>query len=414
MIGSGVFLLPASLAAIGSITLIGWLIAAIGALLIAQMLGRLAFVAPDANGPCGYARETLGPYMGFQSSVIYWISCWLGNIAIAIAAIGYLSVFVPALAQPIPAAIATIALIWAVTGLNIFGPRIVCQIETVTLISGLIPILIVSLGAWWIFNPDLFEASWNVTQAPALDLVPQSLVLVFWAFVGLESAAVSSSIVEQPERNVSRATLFGVILAAIVYISACNALFGLIPADALARSNSPFADAVGLILGQGAVHLVAGLAFFKAAGTLAGWILVTGQVGKAAADSGAFPAIMGRVNEAGVPVINLLVMAALMAVIVIATISPSLSSQFAKLIDVSVVLVLMIYIYSAIAVFRYRDARLNSLKVTALAAGLVCIVVIAMSDTTLLIISGLILVATLPAYYLRRHTIHQFSQAAGE
>ncbi|HZR33979.1 MAG TPA: amino acid permease, partial [Nevskia sp.] len=88
MVGSGIFLLPATLAAVGSITLVGWIIATVGALLVAVTLARLGRISPQAGGPCAYAAEALGPYFGFQCTAIYWISCWSGNIAIAVTATG--------------------------------------------------------------------------------------------------------------------------------------------------------------------------------------------------------------------------------------------------------------------------------------------------------------------------------------
>src|SRR6202050_749690 len=129
MIGSGIFLLPATLATVGSITVVGWAIGTVGALLIAIILAKLSQVAPQPGGPFAYAGEALGPYFGFQANALYWLSCWIGNIAIAVAAIGYLASFVPALTQSLAGAFATVAFIWVLTAVNIFGPRLVCQGE---------------------------------------------------------------------------------------------------------------------------------------------------------------------------------------------------------------------------------------------------------------------------------------------
>src|ERR1700689_1332892 len=111
MIGSGIFLLPATLATVGSITVIGWLIGTVGALLIAAILSKLSQVAPQPGGPCAYAGEALGPYFGFQVNALYWMSCWIRKLAIAVGAIGYLASFVPALSQPLPAACASAGII---------------------------------------------------------------------------------------------------------------------------------------------------------------------------------------------------------------------------------------------------------------------------------------------------------------
>ena len=405
MIGSGIFLLPATLATVGSITVIGWAIGTVGAVLIALILAKLSQVAPQPGGPCAYAGEALGPYFGFQANALYWLSCWIGNIAIAVAAMGYLANFVPGLDQPVAGAFATVAFIWVLTAVNILGPRLVCQVESVAIVIGLVPILLVAIGGWWYFDGQLFMASWNVRHEPALRVVPQSLVLLFWAFTGLESASIASAVVENPGRNVAIATLGGVLIAASVYISSCTVLMGLIPADQLARSSAPFADAVRLVLGPVAAGFIALSALTKATGTLGGWILLTAQTGKAGADHGLFPRLFGRVDRHGVPTTSLLLMAAVMSAVVVATISPTLGQQFGELIEVSVIFCMMLYVYACIAVLLYPRwiasagslARYRPLAALAL---LFCLVVIGYAEPKLLLLTVVMMLLTLPVYLL--------------
>jgi arginine:agmatine antiporter len=405
MIGSGIFLLPATLASVGSITVIGWMIGTVGALLIATVLAKLSQVAPQPGGPCTYAAEALGPYFGFQANALYWMSCWIGNIAIAVAAIGYLANFVPQLSRSLPAAFAAAGIIWALTAVNIFGPRLVCQVESLAIVIGLVPILLVATGGWWYFDGKLFADSWNMRHTPAIQVIPQSLVLLFWAFTGLESASVATAVVENPRRNVAIATLGGVLIAALVYVASCTVLMGLIPAAALARSSAPFADAVRVVLGPVAAGLIALAALTKATGTLGGWILLTAQTGKAAADRGLFPGLFASVDRHGVPVPSLLLMAALMSAVVFATISPTVGEQFGELIEVSVILCMMLYVYACIAVLLYPRwiASAGSLRryrpIGAL--GLIfCLVVIGYAEPKLLLLTAALLLLTVPVYLL--------------
>jgi arginine:agmatine antiporter len=405
MIGSGIFLLPATLATVGSITVVGWAIGTVGALLIATILAKLSQVAPQPGGPCVYAGEALGPYFGFQANALYWLSCWIGNIAIAVAAIGYLASFVPALRAPLPCAFATAGLIWLLTAVNILGPRLVCQVESLAIVVGLVPILLVATGGWWYFDGKLFADSWNVRHEPAAQVVPQSLVLLFWAFTGLESASIASAVVENPRRNVAIATLGGVLIAALVYISSCTVLMGLIPAAQLARSSAPFADAARVVLGPVVAGFIALAALTKATGTLGGWILLTAQTGKAGADHGLFPGLFGRVDRHGVPVTSLLLMAALMSVVVFATISPTLGEQFGELIEVSVIFCMMLYVYACIAVLLYprwiaSATSLERYRPVAAVALLFCVVVIGYAEPRLLLLSAAMLALTLPVYLL--------------
>lgn len=405
MIGSGIFLLPATLASIGSVTIVGWILATAAATLIAVVFAKLGQIAPASGGPAAYARIALGPFMGFQASFIYWICCWIGNIAIAVAAIGYLAAFLPALRTPALGSLAVVAIIWLVTFVNIRGARFTCQVKTLTLFAGLIPILLVGTIGWMYFEPQIFTDSWNVQQRPALTVVPESLVLVFWAFVGLESASVATAVVENPERNVPLATIGGVVLAGVVYVAACAAIMGLLPANALAQSTAPFADAVRVVLGPIAGSFVALMALIKATGTLCGWVLLTAQTGQASAEHGLFPAVFARTNRHGVPALNLIVMAIIMSVVVAVTTSPTVGQQFAKLIEVSVILCLLVYVYAFAAIWHYgRSASMSTnwraLKSCAVVATLVCLFVIVEAGRAQLVLCAVIMLLTFPLYVL--------------
>jgi len=397
MIGSGIFLLPATLATVGSITIIGWVLATVSALVIAAVLAKLGQISPEAGGPVAYAEAALGPYIGFQATVLYWICAWVGNMAIALGAVGYLATFFPALATPLNSAFAAVGIIWLVTLINVFGPRFACQVESVTLVAGLIPIVLVATAGWLWFDADTFRQSWNVSGQPAYQAIPGSLVLVYWAFVGLESASIGTAVVENPSRNVPLATLAGVLLAGVVYIASCTVIMGLIPAGELAKSTAPFADAARFVIGSAAGSLVAVMACLKASGTLCGWVLLTAQVGKAGAERGNFPKIFARTDRHGIPVANLVIMALIMTAAVFLTMSPTLGQQFSKLIEVSVVLCLVIYVYSSIALW-----RLGTYRFFAVVAALASLVVIILSGVQMLLLTALLMLATLVLYPFQR------------
>lgn len=402
MVGSGIFLLPATLAQFGSLTSVGWVIATLGALLVARVLGRLGRHAPEPGGACTYAHA-LGPYIGFQATAIYWVSCWSGNIAIAVAAIGYLATFFPHLAAPRPLALASIVLVWLFTLLNWLGPRLVCQVESATLFAGLIPIALVIFAGLWRFDPAIFAHSWNVSGRPALAALPPSLVLMFWAFAGVESASIATAVVENPERNVARASMYGVLFAAAIYLASCGILMGLIPARQLALSTAPFADAVRLLLGPAAAALVALLALVKAAGSLGGWILLTAQTAEAGATRSLFPPLFARRDRRGVLRANLLVAGVLMSLGVVATLSPTLGEQFGELISVSVLLMLLLYIYACLALWRQAAPAANRRDHACAAAAIFfCAAVIVLSGARMLAWTAAVVALTVPAYWLLR------------
>src|SRR5262245_9672665 len=91
MIGSGVFLLPASLAPYGVNSIYGWLATAAGSVLLAIVFARLARAYPNAAGPYVYPRQAFGEAAGFLIAWSYWISVWIGNAAIVTGTVAYLA-----------------------------------------------------------------------------------------------------------------------------------------------------------------------------------------------------------------------------------------------------------------------------------------------------------------------------------
>lgn len=408
MIGSGVYLLPATLGSIGSVSLIGWLLATLGALLLALVFSLLGRLRPTQGGVAAYAGEGLGRFFGFHGALLYWACCWIGNVAIAVAVTGYLTAFLPTLRAPWAGAASTVGVLWLMTAANLFGARFVGKLGGLTLVFGLVPVLLVATAGWFWFEPAVFGASWNVSGRPAALTVQASLVSVFWAFLGLECAALAARAVRDPARNVPIATLGGVLLAAVIYIAATSAILGVIPARELAASSAPFADVVGRIAGPAAAGLVAACALIKASGTLAGWLLVTAETTRWTAAAGFFPRRFARVRADGVAALNLLAMAVLMSGVAVLTVSPTLGEQFTVLINVAVVLSLIVYAYCCLALLRFSaelaERRVRTLARAAAIGGLAFSVWVALASgaQTLAAASGLLAVTAAIWIPLRR------------
>jgi arginine:agmatine antiporter len=352
MIGTGLFLLPANLASVGGIAVFGWIVATAGAVALGLVFAKLGELDPQEGGPYGYARDFLGPYVGFQTNYVYWFGNWVGNIAIAIAAVGYLAEFIPLISTPPASVFATAAVIWLLTLVNIRGPRVVGALETWTMSLALIPILGIAFLGWFWFDADTFRAGWNVSGGSNGHAVLRAASIALWAYMGVESAAVSAGVIENPKRNIPLATMIGLGLAAVVYMLSSTVIMGIIPNAELQISHAPFAEAARLALGTPGMVIVAVCAILKSVGSLGGWMLLVGQSAKAAADDGMFPAVFGRMNRHGVPGKGLAIVAALMTVVLFGTMSPTIAGQFGRIIDIAVILVVVPYIYSAVAVVK--------------------------------------------------------------
>jgi arginine:agmatine antiporter len=352
MIGTGVFLLPVNLAQVGGIAIFGWVIATIGVAGLGLIFAKLGELKPQAGGPYAYARDFLGPYAGFQTNYVYWFGNWIGNVAIAVAAIGYLAELVPGLTTPAATAIGTIALIWLLTVANILGPRVIGALETWTMSLALIPILAIALFGWLWFKPEVFMSGWNVSGDSNLHAVSRAASMALWAYMGIESAAVSAGVIENPTRNVPLATLIGLAMAVVIYVLSSSVIMGLLPNEQLRTSHAPFAEAARLVIGAPGAILISICAVLKSVGSLGGWMMLVGQSAQAAADDGMFPRVFGRKNANGVPGTGLIIVSVLMSVVVIATTSPTLADQFNHIVNLAVILIIVPYIYSAVSIVK--------------------------------------------------------------
>ncbi|MES5815383.1 amino acid permease [Pseudoxanthomonas sp. Soil82] len=343
MIGSGFFLLPATLAKSGGVTALAWLVCTVLAMMLGGAFARLARHHPDLQSPDDYVRPSLGRDASFLATTMYWVSSWIGNNAIAVAAFGYLVILLPIDDSPGVRLGGQIALIWLMFALNLLGPRPIARFQSMCVVLGLLPVAVILTAGWAYFDPALYRAAWNVSGQSDLAVVMHSLAPIFWAFVGLETGAMVAGVVDDPDRNVPRATLGGIAIAGVVYLVSSVLMMGIVPVAELAESGAPFALVAGKMFGAWAIPLIAAAAALKATGTLGGWMLVTGESGARAAQRGFLPSVFGRLRSNGSAGTGLFIIATLMTLLAVVTMSPTVSGQFETLIEMVVILVVMAY-----------------------------------------------------------------------
>jgi arginine:agmatine antiporter len=404
MIGTGVFLLPVNLASVGGIAILGFLVATAGAAALGLVFAKLGELDPQEGGPYAYARDFLGPYVGFQTNYVYWFGNWIGNIAIAVAAVGYLAEFFPPISGPPASVFATAVVIWVLTFANILGPRVVGALETWTMSLALVPILGIAFFGWLWFDKATFLAGWNVSGGSAMHAVSRSASMALWAFMGIESAAVSAGVIENAKRNIPLATLMGLGLSAVVYLLSSSVIMGIIPNAELQKSHAPFAEAARLAVGTWGMVVISLCAILKSVGSLGGWMLLVGQSAKAAADDGMFPTAFARLNRHGVPGRGLVIVGVLMTIVLFATMSPTLAGQFNRIIDLAVILAVVPYIYASVALVKVvYDRRLpaktfQAFKWIAIAAVGYCLWAVKGGDPSTVVNAMVALLLSVPLY----------------
>lgn len=399
MIGSGIYLLPVSLASFGSSSMIGWMLVSLGALALAAVFGGLSRLIPSADGLSGYVEKGLGRFAGYVAIISYWLGNVAGIVGISVAAVGYLAVFFPALRDTWTGAWCNVGVIWVMTLLAMFGPRLMAQLGGLALLIGLVPIAAAIGIGLFAFDPAVFAASWNPGGQPLTSSLPASLVLIFWAFIGVECAGVISQRLRDPALDVGRASLAGVILAAVVYIIAVAAVFGVIPVGELAVSTSPFADLGGRLLGPAALAIIAGCAVVKACGTVGGWVMINAETARSAASKGYLPGIFG--SGLHTPRTNLIVHGVLMSLLALASAQPTLGGQFSIIATVTTVQILVLYVLCCAALARL--SRSVPLRIAALVGMVVPALAIATTEPWMLVtVLGSFVVIGLGWVFVRR------------
>ena len=348
MIGVGIFVLPAVLSKYGSISLLGWVFTATGALILAKIFSNFSkIIVSKSGGPYAYSKAGFGDFIGFLVAWGYWISCWVSNGAIAIAIIGAASFFVPELATNSVLSVSLgLGLIWLLTWVNSRGIRESGKVQLITTIIKILPLLFIIVFGLFFFSIDNFP-SFNLTEENNFSTLSTVATLTLYAFLGIECATIPAGNIENPEKTIPRATMLGTIITTALYILGTVVLFGILPLDTLQNSAAPFAEAAKIMGGEYGGYFVAVGVIISGIGVLNGWILITGQISMATAKDDLFPDFFRRENKKGAPVNGFLIGGVLSSIVMLMNYTEGLVEQFEFIVQLTVLVALMPYLFTA-------------------------------------------------------------------
>jgi putrescine:ornithine antiporter len=345
MMGSGIIMLPTNMAKVGAISLLSWIVTALGSMAMAWGFAQAGIFNQRPGGLAAYAEDGYGKAGYFQTFFLYFVSLAIANVAVAISALGYLSTFFPSLtATPYTTCAGVIGLLWLTTVANFGGPKLTGRLGAVTVWGVILPVGFISLFGWFWFKGETFQAAWNPNGLSLMEGMGSSIALTLWAFLGLESASQNASAVENPKRDVPIACLFGTLGAAVVYVLSTTAIQGIVPNAELAASNGSFGTAFAHMFNPTIGSIVMALAVMACVGSLLGWQFTLASVAKDAADTKMFPGIFGKANSMGAPITGMVIMGVVQTLLALMTISPDLASQFGALVNLAVVTNVVPYI----------------------------------------------------------------------
>ena len=350
MIASGVFLLPASLAAYGGIGLLGWIGSSVGAIVLALLFSRLSKMIPNAlGGPYAYTRAGLGEFPAYLVGWSYLISIWSTNAAITVAFVSYMTVFFEVLKTNSLLALGTgLSAIWLLTWVNTLGVKEVGWVQKISTVLKITPLVLVTIMGLFFIDFKNF-VPFNISSVSNFSAITATATLTLFAFLGLESATIPTGNIHEPEKTIPRATMIGTVITIFIYVLSSTVIMGMIPAAELKNSNAPFADAAAIIWGNSARYWVAAGAIISTLGALNGWILLQGQMPMAAARDKLFPVIFNKESKKGVPAVGIIVGSILISVLMMLNFTSGLNDTFTFLILIGTLAVLIPYLFSAAA-----------------------------------------------------------------
>lgn len=350
MMGSGIILLPSKLAEIGTVSIFAWILASIGATLLAYAFSVCGMYGKKSGGMGGYAEYRFGRAGNFLSNFTYAISLIIANIAIATGVVSYASYFFGFSLSPIEVCAATIGILMLAASISFGGPKEAGRFSTLGVICVLTPVAGLLLAGWYFFDPAIYSAAWNPYDMPFTITMRDSIAVILWAFLGLETACANAEAVENPTKNVPIAVLAGTLLAGFVYTVSTAIIGGLVPYDQLIGSEAPFGLAYAAMFGDTAALIVSGMLVCSCFVSLTAWQFTISEVVRNAAGLGHFPSVLTKVNRFRSPYVAIIALVTIQSILTLSTISPTLLKQFNILINLAVMVNLIPYLLAMFSV----------------------------------------------------------------
>jgi len=349
MIGSAIFLLPATLAPYGVNALIAWGVTISGTMCLALALSRLA--ARNPGGPQAYVQQAFGPIAAYFIMWMYWVSVFTSTAGIAVAFGGAASATIGA--NPTWVVPLAVIAIFVVTAINLRGVHSAGEFQVVTTLIKLLPLLAVMLVL--AFRVGSGQPTEALAPIPvSANSVATASALILFSLVGFEAATVAARKTRDPERIVPLATLAGTGATGLLYFFSCTAAMLLLSYTVAPKSTSPFADSIGPTLGTGVGHIVAALTAVSAIGALNASVLIQGEIGQQLALAGDLPRIMARGNARLAPTASLIVTCIISALFVSFNASRSFVGLYVFITLISTVASLVFYACGAVAALKLR------------------------------------------------------------
>lgn len=346
IIGAGIFGLPSKVfSLIGAYSLIAFVVCALVVVLIILCFAEVGSRFEQTGGPYLYAQEAFGPTVAFEVGWLIWLARLTAFAANCNLMVSYLSFFWAPANTGVIRAMIIVAVVLALTALNVLGVRQAAIASNIFTIGKLVPMLIFIAAGLFFLNPHAYALG----ARPSTGAFSQSVLLLLYAFTGFEMAAIPAGEIRDPQKHLPRALLTATAVVAFVYILIQVVCVGTLPE--LAKSTKPLADAGSRFMGTAGGALISAGAIISIAGNLNIVLLSGSRVPFAIAEQKQLPSILGKVHQRFfTPHIAILITAAVMLVL-------TLKSSFVAALTISAIARLITYAVTcaALPVLRHKS-----------------------------------------------------------
>src|SRR5256884_4238759 len=292
-IGAGIFVIPATVArGLGPAAPLAFVCCAIAMVLFVTCFAIAGSRVSLTGGLYAYVEVAFGRYVGFLAGMLYFLTA-IGAVAGVVNVLANsVALVVPFLGSPIMRIVVMFAVYASLVLINIRGVRQGAGAVTVITVAKLLPLLLfVGVGIFFIHPPNLAWGSW-----PGSRSLGDAVILLIFAFVGIEVALIPSGEVKNPARTVPRSAYLALVTTTIIYILIQIVAQGTLGADLANYPGAPLAESAAKFLGGiGRTILLTG-ATISAFGFVTSDILSSPRMIFAFGRDGALPSLFAHVH----------------------------------------------------------------------------------------------------------------------
>ena len=345
VIGTGIFLLPARVTGlIGNYSLLAFVACALIVGLIVVCFAEVSSRFQATGGMYLYAREAFGSAVGFEVGWLYWVVRVTTFATNCNALLIYLAFFFPGVGEGFWRYFVVSAVVLIISIVNFIGVRESTWMTNIFTIGKLVPLFVFAfVGLFFIDG-----ANFTFGETPPPEKFSEAVLVLIYAFVGFEAAAIPAGETKDPQKNVPFALLGALGFCAILFILIQIVAIGNLPE--LAKSERPLADAAGQFMGSfGAVFIAVG-ALVSILGNLNGGYLAASRIPFAMSEQKELPQILAKTHaKFKTPYISIILTSLVIFVFTIQT-------SFVSALTIATITRLLVYAATcaALPVFRYR------------------------------------------------------------